>query len=265
MLPSILIAFIVVTAIGLIAAVLLALASYFLSVKEDERVSLVRNCLPGANCGACGYAGCDEYAKAVTMGGVEVNLCVPGGQTVTADVSKILGIDGKAKDRQVAFVSCNGTSDATSTSFNYDGVRTCKAASMVYGGPMDCKHGCIGCGDCAKICPVNAICVDEKIARVNRNICIGCGLCVKECPKNIIKLIPQNAVVAVMCNSKDKGAVSRKKCKNSCIGCKKCELNCPSDAIKVIDNLAVIDYSKCTNCGKCAEVCVTGCIKVVNE
>ncbi len=265
MLPSVLTAFIVVTLIGLVAALLLAVASHFLSVKEDERVTLVRNCLPGANCGACGYAGCDEYAKAVTTGSVEINLCVPGGQTVTADVSKILGVEGKSADKRVAFVCCNGTDEATSTVAEYDGVRTCKAASMLYGGPMDCKYGCIGCGDCAKICPVNAICVDDNLARVNKNICIGCGLCVKECPKDIIKLVPVDALVAVMCNSKDKGAVSRKKCKNSCIGCKKCELNCPTDAIKVIDNLAVIDYSKCIKCGKCAEVCVTGCIKQINE
>ncbi len=201
MLPSVLTAFIVVTLIGLVAALLLAVASHFLSVKEDERVTLVRNCLPGANCGACGYAGCDEYAKAVTTGSVEINLCVPGGQTVTADVSKILGVEGKSADKRVAFVCCNGTDEATSTVAEYDGVRTCKAASMLYGGPMDCKYGCIGCGDCAKICPVNAICVDDNLARVNKNICIGCGLCVKECPKDIIKLVPVDDLVAVMCNS----------------------------------------------------------------
>ena len=265
MLESVLTVFIVVTAIGLIAAVLLALASHFLSVKEDERVTTLRSFLPGANCGACGYAGCDEYAKAVAAGKAEVSLCIPGAQEVSDSISKYLGVDSKVADKKVAFVGCNGTPDATSRENDYQGVKTCKAASMLYSGPNACKYGCLACGDCANVCPVNAICVEDGVARVNRNICIGCGLCVKKCPKDIIKLVPLDAKVAVMCNSKDKGAVSRKKCKNSCIGCKKCELNCPSGAIKVIDNLAVIDYSECTNCLKCAEVCVTGCIKKINE
>ena len=65
MIVNVLTCFAVVTLIGLAAAILLALASHFLSVKEDETVISVRNLLPGANCGAFGYAGCDEYAKAV--------------------------------------------------------------------------------------------------------------------------------------------------------------------------------------------------------
>lgn len=265
MLESVLTVFIVVTLIGLIAAVLLALASHFLSVKEDERVVTLRSYLPGANCGACGFAGCDEYAKAVAEGRAEVNLCIPGAQDVSDNISKYLGVDGKATDKKIAFIGCNGTPEATGRACDYQGVKTCKAASMIYAGPNECKYGCLACGDCANVCPVNAICIEDGVARVNRNLCIGCGLCVKQCPKDIIKLIPQAAKVAVMCNSKDKGAVSRKKCKNSCIGCKKCELNCEFNAIKVVNNLAVIDYSKCTGCGKCAEVCVTGCIKKINE
>ncbi len=265
MIIDVLTAFLIVTAIGLIAALLLALASHFLSVKEDERVTSIRAALPGANCGSCGFAGCDEYAKAVAAGETEVNLCIPGAQNVSDTLSKILGVDGKASEKRVAFVACNGTPKATANPCEYDGVKTCKAESLHYGGPNECKYGCLGCGDCADICPVNAICIEDDIARVNKFICIGCGLCVKECPKDIIKLVPLDAKIAVMCNSKDRGAIARKKCKNACIACKKCELNCPSDAIKVIDNLAVIDYSKCTDCGKCAEVCVTGCIKQINE
>lgn len=265
MIINVLTAFLVVTLIGLVAALLLALASHFLSVKEDENVKLVRDCLPGANCGACGYAGCDEYAKAVALGEAKTNLCIPGGDTVSADISKILGVEAQDVVEMVAFVNCNGTCEATSKIADYDGIQSCKGANMVYAGPNTCTYGCLGCGDCATVCPVNAICIEDSIARVNKNICIGCGLCAKECPKNIIKLIPQAAKVAVMCSSKDKGAVSRKKCKNSCIGCKKCELGCPQKAITVTDNLAVIDYTKCNGCGFCAENCVTKCIKHINE
>lgn len=262
---SILIAFAIVTAIGLIAGVLLSLASHFLNVPEDETVKQIRECLPGINCGACGYTGCDEYAKAIAHDGAKTNLCVPGADAVAADIANVLGVEAEDVIEMVAFVGCNGTPDATAITNNYNGINTCVAASMIYGGPNDCKYGCLGCGDCANICPVSAICLDDGIAHVNSDICIGCGMCVKRCPKDIIKLIPQVAKVAVMCNNKEKGAAARKKCKNACIACKKCELNCPSDAIKVIDNLATIDYTKCTNCGICADVCPTNCIKKLNE
>lgn len=264
MITNVLTAFAVVTLIGLIAAVLLALASALLSVKEDEKVKEVRNCLPGANCGACGYAGCDEYAKAAASGDANTNLCIPGGDGVASEIAKVLGVEAQDVVEMAAFVGCNGNCDATNKIADYSGVPTCAGASMVYSGPNDCRFGCLGCGDCAKVCPVNAICVDNGIAVINRNICIGCGLCVKECPKNIIKLIPKTAKIAVMCSSKDKGGVARKKCKNACIGCKKCELGCVRKAIAVSDNLAVVDYTKCNGCGLCAQNCPTKCIKHIN-
>jgi len=262
MINDILIAFAVVGGVGLIAAVLLALASHFLFVKEDETVTKLRDVLPGVNCGACGYTGCDEYAKALADG-AKTNLCVPGADAVSQKISDILGVEFVDVIEKAAFVRCNGNTNDTERPNVYDGIPTCKAATMVYGGPNACKYSCLGCGDCAAACPVDAICVVDGIAHVNRKICIGCGLCAERCPKGIIELSPQIAKVAVMCSSCDKGAVARKKCKNACIGCKKCELNCPEKAITVKDNLANIDYTKCTSCGKCAEVCPTGCIKVI--
>lgn len=257
---TILTAFLVVTSIGLVAGILLALASKFLYVKEDETVKLVRECLPGINCGACGYTGCDDYAKAVANGSAKTNLCIPGADSVAANVAEVMGVEAQDVVEMMAFVGCNGNFDATDKASDYDGVKTCSAASMIYGGPNNCNFGCLGCGDCADLCPVNAICINDSIAHIKASVCIGCGLCVETCPKNIIKLIPQTARVAVMCNSNDKGGVARKKCKNACIGCKKCELNCPSGAITVQNNLAVIDYDKCTSCGICADVCPTKCI-----
>lgn len=263
MIENILIAFSVVTAVGLISGVLLALASHFLHVPENERVKKIRECLPGVNCGACGYTGCDEYAKALDSEGVKTNLCIPGADKVAADIAGVLGLEAEDVVEMVAFVHCNGNCGATDTKAEYQGIDSCKAASMLYGGVGSCRFGCLGCGDCAEKCPTNAICIDDGIAHINTKLCIGCGMCVETCPKNIISLMPDIATTAVMCSSQDKGAVARKACKNACIGCKKCELNCPQKAIKVENNLAVIDYSLCTGCGICVEQCPTHCIKSV--
>ena len=260
---EILIALLVVAAIGLIAAILLTLASHFLRVEEDERVGLLRACLPGVNCGACGYAGCDDYAKALANGGVKTNLCIPGADATAEKISEILGVAAEDVVEQVAVVHCNGTCDATSKRAIYDGVNSCRAASMLYGGPDACTYGCLGCGDCADVCPVDAICLKDGIARIDRRICIGCGICVKTCPKGIISLIPAVANTVVLCSNQEKGAVARKVCSTACIGCKKCDKNCPENAITVADNLAVIDYSKCSGCGACVEGCPTHCLKTV--
>ena len=263
MIIDVLIALGVVGGVGLLAGVLLALASHFFYVPEDETAVKLRECLPGVNCGACGYKGCDDYAAAMSSGDAKPNLCVPGGADVSAALGEILGVVSETAEPKVAFVHCNGNCEATSKKAVYDGVQSCRAASMIYGGPDACIYGCIGYGDCAKACPVNAICVRDGIAHVDPRLCIACGLCASACPKNIISLVPKNAVTSVMCNNKDKGAEAKKACKNACIGCKKCEKSCPENAITVIDNLARIDYSKCSGCGICASVCPTGCIRAV--
>jgi len=267
MLPQILIALLVVAATGLIAGILLVLASHFFAVKVDEKFTKIRNCLPGANCGACGFAGCDGYAEALADGKVKANLCIPGALEVVEKVSAILGIEveeGELKEESVAVVKCNGTCDAAPRKAVYDGTSSCRAAHMLYGGEIACRFGCLGCGDCAKECPMDAISICNGIAHVDTDVCIGCGVCVKKCPKGIISLIPRNSKQVVVCSNTEKGATARKNCKNACIACKKCETNCPSDAIKVVNNLARIDYDKCTKCGLCIENCPVKCINEVD-
>ena len=260
---AILIAFSVVVAIGLFMGILLALVSRFFGIEESKKLKQIRACLPGVNCGACGYKGCDDYAAALAESTAKPNLCVPGAQDTASALSDVLGIEVEVPEDVVAFVHCNGNCEATSEKAVYDGIRTCRAASMLYGGPESCRFGCIGLGDCANACPNNAICIKDGIAHVDTSRCLGCGMCVSVCPKHIISMVPQDTKAVVMCDNKDKGADARKACKNACIGCKKCEKTCPRGSISVQNNLASINYATCTGCGACTEACPTGCLKSV--
>ena len=260
---DILIAFAVVAGAALVLGILLAVISRFFGVEEDQKVKAVRACLPGVNCGACGYKGCDDYAAAVAEGSAKPNLCVPGAEATARELGAILGVEVEAPADKVAFVHCNGNCDATTKKVAYDGISTCKAASMLYAGPDACRFGCMGFGDCAAACPANAICMKDGIAHVDTARCLGCGLCETVCPKHIISLVPQETEAINMCSNTDRGADARKVCKNACIGCKKCEKVCPNGAVNVVNNLAKIDYDKCTGCGACAEACPTGCMKQV--
>jgi len=251
----------ILAAIALVCAVLLTVASHFFAVKENEKFSPLRDALPGVNCGACGFSGCDAYAKALAEGKIDkTNLCVPGGDGSAKEIAKILGVEAEDVVENVAYVACNGNCDATKRKFTYNGVKSCRVANLSYSGDKLCAFACLGYGDCVRICPKNAIRLDNGVARVDPRKCIGCGMCVRECPKNIIHLIRDTERVVVECSNHDKGPVVRKSCKNGCIACGKCEKSCPEGAIKVVDNLATIDYDKCTGCGTCVSVCPVHCI-----
>ena len=251
----------ILAAIALVCAVLLTLASIFFNVKEDEKAVAIRDCLPGANCGACGYSGCDGYAKALSEGATsETNLCVPGGDSTAKEIAGILGVEAADVIEKVAYVACNGTCDIVEKKYDYQGQKTCRTANMAYSGDRTCTYACLGYGDCAKVCPKDAISIENGVARVDPRKCIGCGICTRECPNNIIHLINDTTRVVVECSNHDKGANTRKYCSNGCIGCMKCEKSCPHGAIKVINNLATIDYSLCTGCSTCVEVCPVHCI-----
>lgn len=263
MLNAIITSALCVTGIGLICAAILVIAAKFMSVKENETEKKIRECLPGANCGACGYTGCDGYAKALAENpDTPTNLCIPGADAVSKKISDLLGREFADTVEQTACVKCCGDCTNTEKKADYSGIETCAAVKMLYGGDGLCTYGCIGRGDCARVCPEGAICLKDGIARVDPRICIGCGICAKNCPNGIISMMPDVNRAVISCSNTEKGAVARKKCKNACIGCGKCERTCPSGAISVKNNLAEIDYSKCTACGKCSEVCPVGCIRM---
>jgi Na+-translocating ferredoxin:NAD+ oxidoreductase RNF subunit RnfB len=262
----ILAAVIPVVIIGFVCAVVLVVAAKVMAVKEDERFPLVRDCLPGANCGACGFAGCDGYAKAlVEKEGTPTNLCIPGADAVSKQLSEVLGVEFEDVVEKKAVVHCSGDCSSTEDSVDYRGIESCSAAKLLFGGKGKCGYGCLGFGDCKSVCPNDAVVIENGLAKICRPYCVGCGLCAKACPNSLISLVPEVKTAAVLCSNKDKGAVTRKVCTSGCIGCRKCEKVCPSQAIKVIDNVAVIDYDKCENCGACAENCTTKCIEILNN
>ena len=246
--------------VGIVAAVLLVITDKFFGVKKDEKVEEIRSYLPGANCGACGFTGCDGYAEAVARGEALCSLCIPGGKDTAEKIGAITGGEVADVKGKRAVVLCRGTLSSSEVKCGYTGSESCRAKCMVFGGVRACNSSCLGCGDCAAVCPTEAISVVDGVARIRVDKCIGCGKCVKACPKKIISLLPEDFAVAVACSNEEKGAVTRKKCKNGCIGCKKCENTCKWGAITVVDNLARIDYEKCTGCGECAAVCPVKCI-----
>jgi len=251
---EILIPVIIVATIGLIAGLGLALASKFMAVPTDEKQEKIRECLPGANCGACGYSGCDGYAEAIANGEAEPNKCAPGGVATATQLAEILGVSVDTEEK-IAFISCNGNRSITKQKYAYDGMMSCNAANLVHLGPVACEYGCIGYGDCANACPFGAITVVDGKPIVCKDTCVGCGKCVKTCPKGLISLVPKSAKVFVKCNNTQKGAPVVKVCAVSCIGCGLCAKTCESGAIKVENNVAKIDYSLCTSCGKCRDAC----------
>lgn len=261
MLNDILMPILSLGSMSLLFGVGLAFASKKFAIDNDPREEQVREVLPGVNCGACGYPGCDGYAAAVAAGNAPATSCTVGGPDVARQIGEIMGVEVGATQRKVAKVLCSGDCDNTVQKYNYQGIEDCVAASMLAQGPKECSYGCLGLGTCVKACPFDAIHINDKgIAVVSEDKCTSCGKCVEACPKHIIEMIPYSSHVQVMCISEDKGKDVRKACKVGCIACKICEKVCEYDAIKVENNVARIDYSKCVNCMACAEKCPTNAI-----
>ncbi|MCR5607696.1 MAG: RnfABCDGE type electron transport complex subunit B [Lachnospiraceae bacterium] len=253
---AILLAVAVISVLGLLIGLFLGIAGEKLKVEVNEKEIEVRECLPGNNCGGCGFAGCDALAKAIADGKAEVGACPVGGKQVADKIAAVMGVEAGEVLRMAAVVRCKGTCDNAKSKYNYVGINDCRDVTIVPGaGDKACSFGCLGYGTCASVCDNDAITVIDGVAVVDKEKCIGCGKCIKACPKHVIELIPYDAEHVVKCSSKDKGKTVKDICKTGCIGCSLCAKNCENEAITMVDNLPQIDYSKCTGCGKCAEKC----------
>ncbi len=257
-----LIPMVIVAGIGIFAGAILTIASKFMAVKVNEAAVKVREALPGVNCGACGYAGCDDYAASlVNDHTVKANLCTPGGSAVSLKISEILGISFEAAEGKYALVKCSGTFDKTNYVMDFKGIQSCAANKMFYRGRGACSKACLGFGDCVEGCDYGAISMVNGVAKIDKLKCVGCSVCVRKCPNHLIAIVPSGLTTYVGCSSQDNGAKTHRICKTGCIACKKCEEACRFDAIHVADYLAEIDPDKCRNCGMCIKVCPSGIIK----
>lgn len=257
---EILLAILIVSGIGLIIGVVLAIASIVMAVPTNEKADAVRNELPGANCGACGFSGCRAYAKAIVAGEAEVNLCPVGGKDVAVKLGEIMGVEAGDVEQKIAVVRCLGSKDNTERRFKYQGAQNCRSATNLVGNLSSCVYGCMGLGDCMKVCPYGAIEVCNGVARVISENCRGCGMCTAACPKGLIALVPIKEQAVVRCRNLHKGAMTRKDCNVGCIGCMKCVKVCEEGAIEVKNFHAKVDPKKCTACGKCVAACPRGCV-----
>jgi len=251
---NILYAVLILGFLGGVFGLVLAVASKIFEVKRDPRLELILDCLPGANCGGCGYPGCACCAEAILSGKAPVNACPSCSGLQTKRIAAIMGVEIRPQERRVAYVRCAGGDRAGRKFARYAGLQDCVAAMKVSGnGILDCAYGCLGLGTCVEACKFDAIHINAHgVAVVDPEKCTHCMQCADACPRGVIADVPYAADILVSCANRDKGSKAKSLCAVSCIGCRLCEKSCPAGAITVTDNHAVIDYDKCTSCGACA-------------
>ncbi|MGE5176566.1 MAG: RnfABCDGE type electron transport complex subunit B [Hyphomicrobiales bacterium] len=250
------------TTIGVVFGVTLAAVARRFQVPSNPLVDRVRSFLPSANCGACGFAGCQAYAEAlVERPDVPPNLCAPGRGAVAQAVASLTGKEMGAVLDRIVVMRCTGTSAYARQEAEYAGVQTCAAAALVFGGPKACKNGCLGLGDCVRACPFDALFLgDEGIAVVKPQSCTGCGICVPVCPKDLFQLYPREHRIELSCVAKDKQSVVRATCMVGCTLCRKCVAKCPAQAIEWDGRTIIIHHDTCLAYGpSCGEACVDIC------
>jgi Na+-translocating ferredoxin:NAD+ oxidoreductase RNF subunit RnfB len=248
--------------IGFLAALILGISAVTFAVKMDPREKAVLDQLPGANCGACGYAGCAAFAHELVANPEQEMACPAVNEECLAAICCALERELGASTPLVACIRCKGAPAETTNRYEYVGPSDCRAAQILASGSKGCTYGCLGLGTCETVCPFGAIIMGEDgLPRVIEQLCTGCGKCVGACPRGIIQLIPKTGNYCVGCISRDTAKDMKQLCKVGCIKCGICEQVCPFDAITVSKSeSALIDQEKCQRCGLCVSACPTGVI-----
>lgn len=256
--------------IGFISAIILYFVAQKFKIVEDPRIDEIAALLPGVNCGGCGYPGCRGLAEEmVKASDITDMVCPVSEKEVMKQIGSLLGFEVVVQEPKIAVVRCNGSCTNRPLTNYYDGAQSCTYAAGFYTGDTACNYGCLGFGDCVKVCKFDAIYIDpiSNLPVVSNEKCVSCGACVKACPKLIIELRykgKKDHRIFVSCMNKDRGVVAKKACNVACIGCSKCQKVCAFDAITIEDNLAYIDFNKCKLCRKCVSECPTNSIIETN-
>ena len=231
-------------ALGSCFALVLLIASEKLKVKIDPKVEQIHLALPCIDCGACGFAGCASYAKAVSKDPKLIGKCAPGGSETSERIGEILNLQiSDHGPAQRPIIHCNAYTEDKTYLAKYLGIPTCISASALPD-VQACKFGCLGFGDCVSACKFDALHVIDGLATVNYKNCTGCTACATACPRNLIEMVPftHEKMLTVACRSKENGKTTRATCKVGCIACKLCQKQ--SDIFTIEENLAHLDYSK---------------------
>jgi len=259
---NILIAVAFMASLGLLLALVLVLANRRLYVYEDPRIDEVEEMLPHANCGACGTAGCRDFAEKLVGGEVKPGKCTVNSADMNQFIADFLGVDLGSEEKLVARLACAGGSNVARRYGDYQGVKSCRAATLINGGGKGCVWGCLGHGDCGEVCEFEAIQMDRNdLPQVNADLCTACGDCVDICPRDLFELVPQSHHLWVACKNLEKGEKAENECIVACNGCGRCAMDAPESLISIENNLAIIDYSKNSLASPVAiERCPTGAI-----
>jgi RnfABCDGE-type electron transport complex B subunit len=262
MMQSVLLASTFMAALGGLLALFLALASKRLYVYEDPRIDQVEEMLPHSNCGACGTAGCRNFAEQVVAGQIEPARCTVNPPQQNQSIAHFLGIDLGEVEKRVARLACAGGNNVAKSSARYVGHSTCRSAAVISGGGRSCVWGCLGLADCAKVCDFDAITMNRfGLPEVDPDKCTACGDCVDICPKQLFSLEAISRQLWVACKNQADPNASENSCEVSCTACGRCVMDAAPGLIKLERNLAVIDYSKNALADrKAIERCPTGAI-----
>jgi len=230
---------------GLVFGTLIALANAKLKVWEDPRIGAVEEALPGANCGACGYAGCRAFAEAAVNGVVAPAVCTVMGEEDRTDVAALIGVSAGEANKLVARLLCAGGNDVATKKAFYHGVDSWGVAVAVTGGGKGCSWGCVGLSDCAVACDFDAITMNPfGLPVVDPELCTSCGDCVDACPLDLFTIMPLDHHLIVQCKNLLDGDTAEEVCAVACTACGRCVMDAAPGLIEIENGLAVIDYEK---------------------
>lgn len=244
--PELLQTILILTSVCLFFGIILAIANQKLKVYEDPRIDEVEEMLPGSNCGACGSPGCRAFAEIVVGGEAAPSKCTVSSEDGIHKIANYLGVEAGKEQKRVARLLCAGGAAESHNRSDYKGgLSTCRAESVVAGGAKDCTWGCLGLGDCEKVCDFDAIFMNEDgLPQVIPEKCTACGDCVTECPKDLFTLLPMDHKILVQCKSQLEGDTALERCSVACTACGKCAMDAQGESIKISKGLAVVDYEK---------------------